>query len=151
MRITIIFLLIVLFASCDSFQERRRRWKELKAQKGELVENAPDTVVIESKAMVAVEIDSVVVDSVAPVVDSKPVIVQEEVRFYVIIGSFATFDEADKLYNQSKGKFDNASLVYDNDNEKVRVSVDSFLFKDEANNYLKKVKAQFPDAWILAK
>jgi hypothetical protein len=73
-------------------------------------------------------------------------------KYYIIIGSYSTLQEANDAVITMKTKGNaTAEVVGKNDDGNWRVSYKSFLTKEEADQFLAQVKQFNPSAWIFLK
>ena len=73
-------------------------------------------------------------------------------QYLVIVGSCTSLSEAERLVRRLRRKGIEGLEIYDNNNGRYRVYIDSFTKKKEAVSYLDQLRAttQFKDAWVLA-
>lgn len=166
-----LLILSVLFFSCNTFDERRQQWKNIdddlmsendttKQHKEKNNEERNDTITkkkqpVENKDTLNLQeaVEQEAYGSSDSTVQNEMVIVknqkQKEVNYYVIVGSFANEQDAEKLYFELMNNgYQQTTIVYDNKTERYRVAIDSFKNRTQAGDKLNQVKTIFTDAWI---
>jgi cell division septation protein DedD len=71
--------------------------------------------------------------------------------YYIIGGCFGVLENANRFVSQLKAKGYNASVCGQNANGLNMVTYDTFSSAEEANQVLKEIHQQNPDAWVFVK
>lgn len=71
--------------------------------------------------------------------------------YYIIGGCFGVMENANRYVNELKAKGYNASVCGQNANGLNMVAYDSFSTEEEANQVIKEIRQQNPNAWVFVK
>ena len=106
----------------------------------------------EAEGNVLAEAEVAVVPEVAVVNVTEPQEIQPVKRYYIIIGSFPTAEQAEKRISHLSKK-GVAGVQYLQKDSKYRLYINTFSDKTDANQYLEVFREEHPefaDAWLLA-
>jgi cell division protein FtsN len=151
MRFTsiILALSLLVFVSCKDISDKLSNKKtekvlneepEVYANEKEVVEEEPEVVIDTPKVTTAEEIKTDL---------NKDVILPG--KFYIIGGSFKTYQKAQELHSQLTKKGYSETQILDPVNNFSRVVISSFNTEAGARAELKKLRAQYKDEtiWLL--
>ena len=133
-------------------QELASQGKEIRAQKAEIVPSIAEEKSTKIETPTLAENAAKPAETVHAPSPSKPVSnTENEVRFYVIAGSFRMEDKSRSRKQTLSESGYSTALLYSKEKELTRVSIGGFGTKAEALNFLTETQPKFEDQlWVLA-